>query len=189
MTRYLDNINWISQLLSQEKVILCPTDTIWGLSCDAFSQKAVDKIYEIKKRDKHKTMIILVDDIPMLKKYVINIHPRIETLMALHESPLPVIHQSSDNLPDYLLTKERTIAIRVTKNDLLREIISDLGRPIISTSANVQGEPSPQSYDLISNEVTSQVDYIFQSGRLAKSKNPASTIIRYSQEGELFFLR
>lgn len=189
MTNYLDNVNLIGQSLQEGKVILCPTDTIWGLSCNAFDKAAVDRIFEIKNRDKSKTMILLVDSISRLKEYVVDLHPRIETLLSYYTNPLTIIHKASSLIPQYLVGPENTIAIRITYDDFLTELISFCGLPIISTSANVQGSPSPERFSDISSEIKDKVDYVCSSGRSIEKKHAESTIIKYNQEGELFFLR
>lgn len=189
MTNPVDDLKEIGQLLALGKIILCPTDTIWGLSCDAFNKSAVERIYTIKKRDRTKPLILLVSSISMLKKFARNIHPRVENLIDLYEKPLTVIHEASDKLPDYLITDTGTIAIRLTKDETLQALISNLGKPIVSTSANLQGAPSPDYFDMISEDIKSEVDYVFYTNRSNGKKTSASTIIRYSEEGELFFLR
>lgn len=189
MTSYLDNLNKVSQLLKNDKVILCPTDSIWGLSCTIYSEDAFRKIYHIKKRDVSKPLIILVDGLSMLKKYVEDLHPRVETLLLHYNKPLTIVHKASPAIPSYLLCNGHTIAVRITQSEMLRDLISTLGNPIVSTSANVQGESNPNSYAAINSEIVNQVDYIFQSGREIVSQGIASTLVRYSKEGELFFLR
>ncbi len=189
MPNYLDNVNRISELLDNGNIILCPTDTIWGISCNAFNQSAVSRIYALKQRDLDKSCILLVDSIAHLKKYIKNFHPRIETLISLHNKPLTVIHEAAGNLPKYLTQDDGTIAIRITSHPLIREVIAMLGKPIISTSANIQGVPSPKSYSEISKEIRDKVDYICYTGREDNHNVQSSRIIKYSQEGELFFLR
>lgn len=189
MIRYLDNINDINRRLEEGQVVLCPTDTIWGLSCDAHNPVAVEKIFKIKNRSQEKKCILLVHDIPLLKKYVINLHPRVETLLSYHKAPLTVIHQAAKTVPRHLVSEDGTIAVRVTHHKLLSSVIAMLGRPIISTSANMQGEPSPLNFSDISEQVKNQVDLVFQYGRESKKSEGASRIIKYDQQGELVFLR
>ncbi len=189
MTNYLDNVNRIKELLDHGLIMLCPTDTIWGLSCDAFNPEAVSKIYKIKQRDLDKSCILLVNSIAQSKKYITNFHPRIETLLSFHKKPLTVIHQASQNLPKHLTHEDGTIAIRITSHPLLKEVITMLGRPIISTSANIQGKASPKYYNEISDRIRKKVDYICYTGREESPNIPPSTIIKYSQDGELFFIR
>ena len=189
MINYLDDLYAVKDILLQNKVILSPTDTVWGLGCDAFSTLAIDKIRRIKQRDDDKPFILLLDSIEHLKKYVDSIHPRIETLLEFHERPLSVVYKASANLPEHLSTEEGTVAIRVTKEPILKDLIELLGRPLVSTSANVQAHVTPTDYDSVEEIVKEQVDYIFKSGRSNKENGLASMLIAFSEEGELIFLR
>jgi len=189
MTNQLDDLLEIGQLLTNGGIILCPTDTIWGLSCDAYNHSAVAKIYDIKQRDKTKPLILLVSNLDMLNKYTTNLHPRVENLIDLYKKPLTVIHQISTALPIHLQNESRTIAIRLTQDSNLSELIDKLGRPIVSTSANIQGQAVPYNYELISDKIKNAVDYIFHDRRHSTAKNPESTIIKYNEDGELFFIR
>jgi len=126
MINFLDNINHICTLLKEGKIILCPTDTIWGLSCDIFHEQSVNRIYQIKNRDRNKPFIILVNNIEMLKRFIQNLHPRVETLLQHYNKPLTIIHQAGDLIPDYLLCGNNTIAIRITTLPLLKKIIAHL---------------------------------------------------------------
>ncbi len=189
MENHLDNLDEVCDLLKQGKVILCPTDTIWGLSCDAMNEKAVNRIFEIKKRDRHKKMILLVDTIKTLKTYIESIHPRIETLIYHHRRPVSVIYKGNKKIPHYLLTDDKTIAIRVVRDETLKLVISQLGKPIVSTSANVQGEPAPANYEDIEGQILKSVDYTFRAGRSTDNNGKSSMLISYNEEGELFFIR
>ena len=189
MINFLDNINEICALLKEGKIILCPTDTIWGISCDIFHEQSVNRIYQIKKRDRNKPFIILVNNIEMLKKYIKDLHPRVETLLLHHKKPLTIIHQAGDLIPEYLLCGNKTIAIRITSFPLLNKLITHLDHPIVSTSANIQNEESPTCFNNIDPKVIESVDYTCLSCRDSKEDKSSSTLISYSGEGELFFLR
>jgi len=189
MNNYLDDLNEIKVLINTGKVVLCPTDTIWGLSCNAMDPSAVDKIYAIKKRDKSKPFILLVDSVAHLKTLVRHVHPRVETLIQYHLLPLSIVYQASDKLPPYLLSDKGTIAIRVTKHKMLSELIKLSGTPLVSTSANVQGETSPVNFQDISENILQSVDYVFETGRGKISPARSSQLISWDQDGELTFLR
>ena len=186
---YLDNINHIASLLADGAVILCPTDTIWGLSCDATSSHAVEKIYKIKKRDRNKPFILLVDNIARLRQYTTDIHPRIETLISFYNKPLTIIHKASSKLPATLTDKTGHIAIRVCKHPLIQEIIYQLDRPLVSTSANLEGQTTPKLYHEIAEVIKNQVQYSCQSYRSSNGAPNESTIVKYTNDGELIFLR
>jgi len=118
-----------------------------------------------------------------------DLHPRVENLIDLYKKPLTVIHKGSKALPNYLLGQDGTIAIRLTRDYMLVELISHLGKPIVSTSANLQATPSPAHYQDIDPKIKESVDYIFLDRRASTQISAASQIISYNTEGELFFLR
>ena len=187
---YLDNLTKVHRLLDTGGVVLCPTDTIWGLSCDAMNAESVKRIYKIKSRDEDKPLILLCGQLSELKKYVTDLHPRIEDLLIYYKNPVTIIHKAAATLPAHLVNKDGTVAIRLTQDETLQELIIDLGRPIVSTSANIQGEKSPITFSEISELIKSQVDYIFNSRRMENGTAvAASPIIKYNQEGQLFFIR
>lgn len=189
MSKYLDDLNEVKVMINTGKVVLCPTDTIWGLSCNALDQSAVDKIYAIKKRDPNKPFILLVDNLAHLKSLVKHVHPRIETLIHYHLRPLSIIYEASAKLPDYLLSKHGTIAIRVTKNELLADLISLSGNPLVSTSANIQGADTPVNFQDIDADIINAVDYVFHTGRKEKKLSKSSQLLSWDKDGELTFLR
>lgn len=189
MQNYLDDLNFVADLLLDNKVILSPTDTVWGLGCNAMSQIAVNKIYEIKQRDSDKPLILLVNSIEQLKKYIKHVHPRIETLIHFHQRPLSIVYEANGHLPTYLKNKDNTVAIRVTKNQMLIDLINKINQPLVSTSANIQGSPTPSKYEEVQSNILEKVDYIFKSERKSQDSNPPSMLIKFDEEGELIFLR
>ncbi|NNF20549.1 MAG: threonylcarbamoyl-AMP synthase [Saprospiraceae bacterium] len=189
MQKTYDDLSQIDSILKKGGVMLCPTNTIWGLSCDAYNKSAVDRIFQIKERDPTKKLIILVNSIEQLKECVESIHPRIETLLEFCNRPLTVIYPASPNLPAYLSTEINTVGIRVTKNQLLIDIIENLGHPLVSTSANKQGVPFPKNFNEIAPAIIKDVDYTCYAQRNIKNAGRPSLIIRYNEEGELIFLR
>ncbi len=175
--------------LKKGKIILYPTDTIWGIGCDATNEKAIRKIYKIKKREINKPFIVLVSDIEMLKKYVEDLHPRIETLLYYHNRPLTIIYKKSKNLPGILTGEHGSIAIRVIKEKVISKIIKEFGKPIVSSSANIAGEPFPKSFKEISEEVKTSVDYILPYKQEDKNSTTPSVIAKYNKNGKLKFIR
>lgn len=182
---YLETI----EKLNQGNVILYPTDTIWGIGCDVFNESAVENIYHIKKRDRSKPLILLVSNINMLKYYVPHIHPRIETLLHYHKRPLTIIYKDPIHLPDWILAKDNSIAIRLVLNSFIKNTIEKYGKPIVSTSANIQGDPTPEEYDSISKKLIKKVDHIVPLTLANKVQRSASVIIRYDKEGEIELVR
>lgn len=187
---YLDNLTEIAAILREGGVILCPTDTIWGLSCDATQAAAVKRIFDIKQRDLNKPLIVLMSDLAEVKKYVSDLHPRIENLMAYHMQPLTIIHTAGPLMPRHLVGENGSIAIRLTSHPLLINLMQILGTPLVSTSANLQGSTTPKLYHEIGEDIKQQVDYTCRTDREPNGQvSSASQIIRYTQEGELIFIR
>ncbi|HEB62002.1 MAG TPA: threonylcarbamoyl-AMP synthase [Bacteroidetes bacterium] len=183
-----DNFKNIIDLLDQGKVILYPTDTIWGLGCDALNTGAIKKIYKIKQRELNKPFIVLVSSIEMLKEYIQDIHPRVETLLLYHKRPLTLIYPKGKNLPSILM-KNKKIAIRIIKEPVIAELIEKFGRPIVSTSANIAGADFPKSYNEINKEIIEAVDYTFKYKQNDPHPGSPSVIATYNKKGKLKFLR
>lgn len=170
-------------------VILYPTDTIWGLGSDILNEKAVDRIYTIKRRQRNSPLIILTSSIEMLKCYVKEIPPRLEDLLNFHEKPLTVIYKEVQDIPDFLLAEDKTVAIRVTKEFYSKGLIEAFGRPITSTSANVTGAPFPKGFGEIQSSIIERVDFISTYKRELMTEQMPSVIVRYDQNGDLEFVR
>ncbi len=174
--------------LNDGKVILYPTDTIWGLGCDATNPSAVEKIYKIKNRQQEKSMIILLDSIEKVSDYA-DCPPYIEDLINSTNGPLTVIYQNARNLAKNLIAKDNTIAIRVVKGEYCSELIKRFGKPIVSTSANFSGYPPPVTFDQISPELIEKVDYVVNVFRnRVKSVRP-SKIIKLESDGLFKIIR
>jgi L-threonylcarbamoyladenylate synthase len=150
----------IVEALNEGKVILYPTDTIWGIGCDATNPEAIKKVYDIKQRPYDKPMIILVGDIDMLREYTEEVNVRLLKKILEFEEPTTIVYPKAMNLPDILLEKDGSIAIRIVKHDLMTEVLNLFGKPIVSTSANLSGEPYPRKFKHISEKLKSMVDYI-----------------------------
>lgn len=178
-----------AQLILDNKVILYPTDTIWGIGANLYDKESVLRVASIKARPLNKSFIVLVDSLEMLNRYVVNIHPRIETILYYHKKPLSIIYPSVRNIPDYLLADDKSLAIRVCSFPFCQELIRTIDQPLISTSANFSGEPSPGNFSEINSKLFSKVDYVVQYHRNQIEKSQASVIVRYDEEGELHFLR
>ncbi len=184
----IDDFEHIKNILSEGKIILYPTDTIWGLGCDINCLEAIYRIYDIKKRPLNKPFIILVSGLDMLKKYVMEIHPRVETLLLYHKRPLTIIYKKARNVPD-ILTKNGSIAIRIVKDPVIAGLIHEYGSPIVSTSANIADDPSPTNFKSISDKIKKSVDYIFKYKQNDLEDAPPSVIASYNKNGSLKFIR
>jgi L-threonylcarbamoyladenylate synthase len=176
-------------LLEDEGVLLMPTDTIWGLCCDATNEVAIRRVARIKKLPPGEGMISLVADLEMLKRWTGPLHPRLETLLALHKRPLTVIYPDVERLPDLLSDVRGGWAIRITRDPRLTALIRRLGRPLLASAACVSGDPPPAHFGMISSDILQQVDYIATWGRLNTEPGSPSTLVAFSNQEELIFLR
>ena len=176
------------KVLESGRVFLYPTDTIWGIGCDATDQTAVEKVYKIKKRPDSKSLIILVDAMDMLQQYVSKVPKEIENILKTATKPTTVIYKHPNRLAPNVIAADDTVAIRIVQNDCCKALIREFGSPIVSTSANFSGQPSPGSFDEIDPLLLKQVDYIVNLPA-AESKNAASQIIKLNDLGEIEFLR
>lgn len=170
-------------------VILYPTDTVWGIGCDAENVEAVQKIVKLKERDPAKAMILLVADQQMLLRYVKSLPPDFEQLTEGQERPTTYVFSEPKNLPAEVLAKDGTVAIRVVKDEFCHRLISQIGRPLVSTSANISGEPSPKTYADVSEEIRERVDYIVPWRQEDKMETQPSRILRIWPDGTREVLR
>lgn len=154
-----DSIKEASQQLTEGNILLYPTDTVWGVGCDAFSFEAVTKVFMLKKRSESKSLIVLVSSISMLKKYV-TVPQSVIVLLKKSKKPTTIIYENPKGFAKNALATDGTIAIRVVQDAFCRKLIKRFQKPIISTSANVSGEATPKSFQEISQPILEGVDYI-----------------------------
>ncbi len=181
-------VNRCVDYLKQGKVILYPTDTIWGLGCDATNSKAVERLFRIKNRPLGKGLIILVDSIERISDYVVNMPAVARDLIAAAHNPLSIIYSESKGLAKNI-SADGTVCVRVTSNELCKEVIKKFGRPITSTSANISGDPSPMYYGEISDNVKQLVDYEVLLFHDVLTKPKPSTIIRLFEDNTFKVIR
>lgn len=181
-------VNRCVEYLRQGKVVLYPTDTIWGLGCDATNSKAVERLFKIKNRSMGKGLIILVDSEERVKDYVVNMPAVAKDLMASVHNPLSIIYSESKDLAKNV-SADGTVCIRVTSNEFCKEVIKKLGRPITSTSANISGDPSPKCYGDISDNLKQLVDYEVSLFHNELTKPKPSTIIRLFEDNTFEVIR
>jgi L-threonylcarbamoyladenylate synthase len=170
-------------------VVIYPTDTIWGIGCDATNVAAIKRVYDIKKRTYDKPLIVLVSDIDMLKDHVDEIHPRIESLLHYHAKPLTVIYSNVKAIPDILKGKGATVGIRIVQDEYCKNFIRELGKPIVSTSVNISDTPPPVHFAEISFDLLNAVDYVSKYRRKDVFEAKASSIITFDDQGKINFLR
>ena len=188
MDNFEIEVNKCCDLLNEGKVIIYPTDTIWGIGCDATNPEAVEKIFEVKERSKGKGLIILVDSVEMLKKYVKNFPQIAPDIIKSAKNPLSIIYSESVGLAENV-SSDKTICIRVVNNEFCKALIHKLGRPITSTSANLTGDAAPSIYAEISERIKSSVDYVVQLYHDVLTKPKASTIIRLYENNTFEIIR
>ena len=184
-----DDISDIARLLEEGGLICYPTDTIWGIGCDATNETAIDRLSTLKGHTPPKGYILLVDSLEMLKRYASKIHPRVETLLAYHQRPLTIIYDAVLGLPTSVKAPNGSVAIRIATDEFCQELIRAFGKPIISTAACKHGEPYPPAYGSISSEILGGVDYVVKYRQDDKEPHEPSAIARLDRHKELEFIR
>lgn len=177
------------QVMQEGGVILYPTDTVWGLGCDALNEAAVDKIFAIKQRPKEKSMIVLLADARDILQYVAAPPPDIIAIVEGFERPTTVIYEHALGFAANVVNTDGSIAIRVTTDPFCKALIKRLRRPIVSTSANFSGAPTPPIYSMIDSAVIGGVDYVVHHRRQDTAITPPSRLVRINDEGEIVVLR
>lgn len=173
-----DDLQAAVNTLQKGGIILYPTDTVWGLGCDATNAEAVKRIFEIKKRADHKSMLVLLDTPAKLQNYVSEIPDMAWELIELTTKPLTIIYPKAKNLAENLVAEDGSIGIRITSENFSKALCQQFRKPIVSTSANISGMPNARCFNEISNEIKSAVDYIVQF-RQNETELPApSSIIK-----------
>jgi L-threonylcarbamoyladenylate synthase len=185
----MSELDHIVRVLKGGGTILYPTDTIWGIGCDATNSKAVEKIFQVKNQAENEPLAVMVDGLDMLHRYVSEVHPRLETLIYYHQRPLTVIYENCKNLADNVMDKKRSAAIRVTLDPFCRELIELLGKPLVATGATYSQEIYPRSFAEIDTRIIGQVDYVVRYKQDQRSVEYPSVIVRLSDRAELDFIR
>ena len=177
------------EVMRKGGVILYPTDTVWGIGCDATNAEAVARVYAIKQRDDHKAMICLVDSDVRLQRYVRQVPDVAWDMMELANKPLTVILDNAVNLASNLVADDGSIAMRITREPFSKELCYRFQKPLVSTSANISGEPAAQNYCDISEEILNAVDYVCRSRRQEHKPHTPSSIVKLTQNGEVTVIR
>lgn len=184
-----DDINRCLEVLKKGGTILYPTDTIWGLGCDATNGEAVRKIYDIKKRDDSKSLIVLVADERDILQLVAAPDLKAFDYLAEQDRPTTMIFDGAIGLPDNLVAVDGSIAIRMVRDEFCRHLIRRLRKPLVSTSANISGEPSPQSFSDVSAAIKEQVDYIVRWRQEDTTPAVPSRIVKWKGDGGVTIIR
>ena len=182
-------INNALELLRKGKVILYPTDTVWGIGCDARNKDVVNKVFKIKQRSEYKSMVVLVSDEHMLKRYVREIPNAAKELIRAAETPLTIIYPNGRMLADNVIAADGSVGIRIVKDEFCKELIQKFGKPIVSTSANISGEESPSSFKQIKLDILNAVDYIIKLKQNQETSVNPSTIIRVGVDDQIKIIR
>ncbi len=184
--KYIDKV---SEVLLEGKTILYPTDTVWGLGCDATNDKAVAKIYKIKKRKESKSLIVLVNSLEMLKKHVF-VPEGVVDIIKYSTKPTTIIYQEPNGISGNIINKEdNSVAIRIVKDEFCHKLISQFGKPIVSTSANISGEDTPKLFKDISEEVKLKTEFIVNHLYEKQKDTKPSTILKIGKDGSVITLR
>jgi L-threonylcarbamoyladenylate synthase len=170
-------------------LILYPTDTIWGIGCNATNPEAIAAVFQLKKRSRDKPLVILVNSIEMMKVYARRVHPRVETLLEFHDKPLTVIYPSSEGLPEALTGENGSIAIRIVKDAFCDQLIEKSGCPLVSTSANQTDQPYPNTFGEVSSNIIEGVSYVCKYRQGSRAFQPPSVIATFDGKGALEFIR
>jgi L-threonylcarbamoyladenylate synthase len=184
-----EDIKKALEVLKNGGVILYPTDAIWGIGCDATNPEAVQRIYQIKKREDTKSMLVLMENPALLERYVDDVPEVAWDLVEITTTPLTVIYPNAKNLAPNLVAEDGSIGIRFTKEEFTSRLLQRFRRPLVSTSANVSGDKSPAFFDEISDEIKNQMDYIVEYRQDDTTRAKPSSIIKLGQGGRIDIIR
>ena len=184
-----DDIRQAVEVLRKGGVILYPTDTVWGIGCDATNAEAVKRVYEIKQRDDSKALICLVDSDGRLQRYVRSVPDVAWQLLDAAVKPTTVILDNAINLAPNLIAEDGSIGIRITNEPFSKELCYRFQKALVSTSANISGQPAPQNYQDIAPEILDAVDYVCFSRRQEHQPHTPSSIIKLTEDGVVTILR
>lgn len=189
MFPFNDDIDNCLATLTKGGLILYPTDTVWGIGCDATNSNAVQRIFELKKRADTKAMIVLVEQEAAILDYVeVNELPIFDYIKGIHK-PTTVIYPNAKNLAANLMADDGTVAIRICKNKFCQSLISAFGKPIVSTSANISTYPTPLCFNDISLDIIEGVDYVVKYRQDETEMQQPSSIVKWDTQGNLTIIR
>lgn len=184
-----EDIQACIEVLNRGGLILYPTDTIWGIGCDATNVAAVKKVYDIKRRDDSKALIVLIDSVEHLDHYVVNVPEMARELLDVAVKPLTIIYDGAYNVASNLLGDNDSLGIRIPHEEFSQRLCAEFGKPLVSTSANVSGEPSAKTFADISDEIKKSVDYVVKYRQDDTNIRSASNIIMLHSDGTFKIVR
>ncbi len=177
------------KVLKEGGIILYPTDTLWGLGCDATRSEAVQKIFRIKSRIESKSLIILVNGLSMLERYVKDVPEIVYKLSSVSDSPLTIIFPEGRNLAEGVCSEDGSVGIRICNDEFCSRLIDRFRKPVVSTSANIAGKPSPSNFSEIDENIITSVDFTVKYRQDDKRKYSASPVIKVERNGVFKILR
>ena len=186
---FREDLKKACEVMRKGGVILYPTDTIWGIGCDATNPEAVKRVYDIKKRADSKAMLVLVDSTVKVDFYVSDVPAVAWDLIEFTTKPLTIIYDGARNLAENLLAEDGSVGIRVTAEEFSKQLCFRFRKAIVSTSANISGQPSPANFSEISEEVKQAVDYIVEYRQKEVGHPKPSSIIKLGKGGEVKIIR
>lgn len=189
MSSLQDEVKKACEVMSQGGIILYPTDTIWGIGCDATNEEAVEKVYRIKRRTDSKSMLVLLDTTAKLDYYIEDFPEIALDLIDLSDKPLTIIYDGARNVARNLIAADGSLGIRITKEAFSQRLCQAFRRPLVSTSANISGEASPANFSEISEEVREAVDYVVDYRREDAAKSKPSGIIKLGKGAQVQIIR
>jgi len=184
-----NDLNKALETLRNGGLILYPTDTIWGIGCDATNAEAVQKVFALKGRAQEKSLIVLLHNENQLGSYVQEIPEVAYQLIEYAERPMTIVYSNAKNIATNALAEDGSIGIRIVKHPFCEQLLQRFRKPIISTSANLSGELSPSSFDTIAEEIRTGVDYVVEYGQEQASDGKSSTIMKLDPSGKFEFIR
>ncbi|MDT3402476.1 L-threonylcarbamoyladenylate synthase [Mucilaginibacter terrae] len=184
-----DEVKKAFEVIKDGGIILYPTDTIWGIGCDATNTEAIQKIYSLKQRALEKSMIILLDIDAKMESYISEVPAIAYDLIEFAENPLTLVMPGAKNISPALISEDGSIAVRVTSHPFCKQLIERMRKPLVSTSANISGQPSPQNFSQIAPEIIEGVDYVVDIDQHDLSIKKPSTIMRIDPTGLFEFIR
>ena len=189
MTDLKPDIDACIETLNKGGIILYPTDTIWGIGCDATNPQAVEKVYQLKQRNDNKALIVLLGDEDQLSHYVVDVPEMAYNLLEVAVDPLTIIYEGAYNVAPNLLGDNDSLGIRIPHETFTQKLCRQFKKPIVSTSANISGEPAAQNYRDIDPRIIEQVDYVCWSRRQEHKPHQPSAIIKLGPDGEVKVIR
>ncbi len=184
-----EDIQACIEVLNHGGLILYPTDTIWGIGCDATNADAVKKVYDLKRRDDSKALIVLLGSVENLDHYVVSVPEMALELLDVAVKPLTIIYDGAYNVAPNLLGDNDTLGIRIPHEEFSQRLCAEFGKPLVSTSANVSGEPSAKTFADVSDEIKQRVDYVVKYRQDDTNPRSASNIIMLHSDGTFKIIR